>query len=140
MSTIASEHQVISQLLSSPVQKMSTALDPLFSSVNMASIPSPAASPEPGNIDLTGNDNCMTPTTPTAVGGDMQMKYEPYIDIDSVCTCPIRSTIFDFHICTEMTHQSHVKTACTELGINENCIALSLFGKFTAMPEPNSII
>ena len=95
MSTIATEHQVISQLLSSPVQKMSTALDPLFSSVNMASVPSPAASPEPGTLDLTGNDSCMTPTTPTAMGaGDMQMKYEPYIDIDSVCTCPIHSTIF----------------------------------------------
>ena len=128
---------MISQLLSSPVQKMSTALDPLFSSVNMASVPSPAASPEPGSIDLTGNDNCMTPTTPIAAGGDMQMKYEPYIDIDSVCTCRIQSTIFGLsHL-----HPDDPPVTCvdhiTKLGINENGTALSLFGKFTAMPEPN---
>ena len=105
MSLIANEHQVISSLLASPVQKMSTALDPLFSSVNMGltSVASPASSPEPaGTTDLTGTDAYMAPASSTTTGADMQMKYEPYIDIDSV-------SIHFFHaftFCTWLTCRS----------------------------------
>lgn len=101
MSTIANEHQVISSLLASPIQKMSSALDPLFSSVNMGlnSVPSPASSPEPAAMDqaAAGGSEAFSAVSSSAEA-ELQMKYEPYIDIESVRTRLVALHLVDLHV------------------------------------------